>query len=139
MNEILDPELVEEGNHLVVRIPLTFKRRGGRKEIISRGIQHSESSQPRRTNKPLVVAIARAHRWKELIESGRYTTVAEMAAAMGIDMSYLARILRLSLLAPDIVEAIMRGDEPSGLSLARLLDIPSSWSEQRKKWGFPPR
>jgi len=139
MNEIANAEVVEEGNNLVVRIPLTFKRRGGRKEIISRGCQASEPPRPCRTNKPLVVAIARAHRWKELIEGGRYTTVGEMAAAMGMDMSYLARILRLSLLAPDIVEAIMLGDEPSGLSLARLLDIPSSWPEQRKKWGFPPR
>jgi hypothetical protein len=138
MNEIPNAEVVEEGNHLVVRIPLTFKRRGGRKEIISRGVHYSES-QPRRTNKPLVVAIARAHRWKELIEGGRYGSVAEMAAAMGMDASYLARILRLSLLAPDIVESIMRGDEPSGLSLARLLDIPPYWPEQRKKWGFPPR
>jgi len=86
----------------------------------------------------MVVAIARADRWKELIEGGRYATVAEMAAAMGMDVSYVARILRLSLLAPDIVEAIMRGDEPDGLSLARLLDIPPYWPEQRKKWGFPP-
>ena len=139
MNEILNPELVEGGNHLVVRIPLTFKRRGGRKEIISLGCQTSEPPRPCRTNKPLVVAIARAHRWKELVESGRYATVAEMAAAMGMDVSYMARILRLSLLAPDIVESIMRGDEPSGLSLARLLDIPPYWPEQRKKWGFPPR
>jgi hypothetical protein len=60
-----------------------------------------------------------------------------MAAAMGMDASYVARILRLSLLAPDIVESIMRGDEPSGLSLARLLDIPPYWTEQRRKWGFP--
>ncbi len=139
MNDVLNPELVEEGNHLVVRIPLTFKRRGGRKEIISLGCQTSEPSQPCRTNKPLVVAIARAHRWKELVEGGRYATVAEMAAAMGIDVSYMARILRLSLLAPDTVESIMRGDEPGGLSLTRLLDIPPYWPEQRKKWGFPPR
>ena len=139
MTEIQSPELVEEGDHLVFRIPLTFKRRGGRKEIISLGCQTSEPSPPCRSNKPLVVAIARAHRWKELIESGRYASVAEMAAAMGMDASYVARILRLSLLAPDIVESIMRGDEPSGLSLARLLDIPPYWTEQRKKWGFPPR
>jgi len=139
MNEILTPELVEEGNHLVVRIPLTFKRRGGRKEIISLSRQTSEPPQLRRTNKPLVVAIARAHRWKELVESGRYTSVAEMAAAMGMDVSSVARILRLSLLAPDIAESIMRGNEPSGLSLSRLLDIPPYWPEQRKKWGFPPR
>lgn len=139
MTEVRSSKLVEDGNHLVVRIPLTFKRRGGRKEIVTTGYQTSEPPCPCRTNKPLVVAIARAHRWKELIEGGRYTTVAEMAAAMGMDASYLARILRLSLLAPDIVEAIMRGDEPSGLSLARLLDIPPYWPEQRKKWGFPPR
>lgn len=139
MNDIPNPELVEEGNHLVVRIPLTFKRRGGRKEIISLGCQASVPLRPCRTNKPLVVAIARAHRWKKLVESGRYASVAEMAAAMGMDMSYLARILRLSLLAPDIVEAIMRGDEPDGLSLARLLDIPAYWPEQREEWGFPPR
>jgi len=139
MTEIQSPELVEEGDHLVVRIPLTFKRRGGRKEIISLGCQASEPAQARRTNKPLVVAIARAHRWKELVESGRYATVAEMAAAMGMDASYVARILRLSLLAPDIAESIMRGDEPSGLSLARLLDIPPYWPEQRTKWGFRPR
>ncbi len=124
MNDIPNPQLVEEGNHLVVRIPLTFKRRGGRKEIITTGCQASEPSGPRRTNKPLVVAIARAHRWKELVESGRYASVAEMAAAMVMDVSYVARIFPLSLLAPDIVESIMRGDEPSGLSLARLLDIP---------------
>ena len=139
MTEIQSPELVEEGDHLVFRIPLTFKRRGGRKEIISLGCQASEPSTPCRTNKPLVVAIARAHRWKELIESGRYASVAEMAAAMGMDASYVARILRLSLLAPDIAESIMRGDEPSGLSLARLLDIPPYWPEQRTKWGFRPR
>lgn len=136
MSEIRDPELVEDGNHLVVRVPLTFKRRGGRKEIISRGCQTSEPSQPCRTNKPLVVAIARAHRWKELIEGGRYTTVGEMAAAMGIDASYLARILRLSLLAPDIVEAIMRGDEPSGASLAKLHRMPVEWGEQRRELGL---
>jgi len=139
MTEIQSPELVEEGDHLVVRIPLTFKRRGGRKEIITTGCQTSEPPRPCRTNKPLVVAIARAHRWKELVESGRYATVAEMAAAMGMDVSYVARILRLSLLAPDIAESIMRGDEPSGLSLARLLDIPPYWPEQRTKWGFRSR
>jgi len=74
MNDIPNPQLVEEGNHLVVRIPQTFKRRRGRKEIITTGCQTSEPPRPCRTNKPVVVAIARAHRWKELAESGRYTS-----------------------------------------------------------------
>jgi hypothetical protein len=85
------------------------------------------------------VAIARGHRWKELIEGGRCATVGELAAAMGMDVSCMARILRLSLRARDIVESIIQGDGPSGLSLARLLDIPPYWPEQRRKWGFPPR
>lgn len=132
MTEFRTPELIEEGDHLIARIPLTFKRRGGRKEVISLGCQTSEPARPARTNKPLAVAIARAHRWMSIIESGQYASVAEMAAAMGMDMSYVARILRLSMLAPDIVEAIMRGDEPSGLSLGRLYRLPLAWEEQRQ-------
>jgi len=139
MNEFRTPELIEEGGHLVARIPLTFKRRGGRKEVINLGGQSAEPARPPRTNKPLAVAIARAHRWMSIIESGQYASVAKMAAAMGMDMSYVARVLRLSMLAPDIVEAIMRGDEPSGLSLGQLYRLPLVWEEQRQVLGLPAR
>jgi hypothetical protein len=136
MSEVGTPTLVAEGNHLVVRIPLQFKRRGGRKEIIVPDGMISNHDAPPPTNKPLALAVARAHRWRELLESGRYTTIRELACDLGLDNSYVARILRLSLLAPDIVEAIVHGDEPDCLSLARLTHLPALWQEQRQCLGF---
>jgi len=136
MSEAMAPALVADGNHLVVRIPLQFKRRGGRKEIIvPAGLDVQDQTQPR-ANDALVLAVARAHRWKELLESGRYATIRELAADLGLDNSYVARILRLSLLAPDIVDAIVQGDEPDGLSLAKLVSLPTTWHEQREHLGF---
>ncbi len=75
-----------------------------------------------------------AFHWQEIIDSGRYASVTELAEALGVDRSYVGRILRLALLAPDIVEAIVRGDEPSGLSLERLvMGMPMVWAEQRRR------
>jgi len=124
--------IVDRGDHIVVQIPLTLKRRGGRKEIIT----ELPPSLPRRSSRPvanpLMVAVARAHRWKELLESGRFGSGSEIAAAQGVDPSYVARLLRLALLAPDIVEAILDGNEPDGASLARLHRLPADWEEQRR-------
>ena len=65
----------------------------------------------------LIGAIARAHRWQEQIEAGQFATIDELARELGFDRTYVGRMLRLTSLAPDIVEAILRGDEPEGLSL----------------------
>jgi hypothetical protein len=79
-----------------------------------------------------VKALARAHRWKRLLESGRYGSLAEQAAAGRIDRSYLGEMLRLTLLAPDIVEAVLDGRQPAEIDLPALLDpMPGSWDEQR--------
>ena len=81
----------------------------------------------------MVKAIARAHRWKRLMESGRFASVTELAEAEKINQSYLCRVLRLTLLAPDIVEAILDGRQPAGLQLNALLgQIPTEWTEQRR-------
>jgi len=139
MTEVQGTTVVERDDHIVIRIPLTLKRRSGRREVIVDPPPSLAPARRRENLNPLMLAVARAHRWKELLESGRYGSWVEIAAAQGCDPSYVARLLRLTLLAPDIVESIMRGDEPDGLSLAGLLDIPPYWPEQRKKWGFPPR
>jgi hypothetical protein len=128
-----------EGDLIIVTIPMTLKKRGGRKEIIlPEGMVPEDSPAYRaRTQSPLVIALARAHRWKGLIESGRYRTVGVLASAMGHDPSYVGRILRLTLLAPDIVQAILDGREPSGVSLERLVrTLPDAWEEQRHVLGF---
>ena len=78
-------------------------------------------------------ALARAHRWKRLLENGTYASISELAKAEKIDRGYLGRILQLTLLAPDIVEAILDGRQPPELGLPRLMKpFPVVWSEQRQ-------
>ncbi|WP_435891200.1 hypothetical protein [Meridianimarinicoccus marinus] len=80
----------------------------------------------------LVKALARAFRWKRMLESGEFTTIAELATHEGIAPSYMTRVLRLTLLAPDIVGAIFDGAQGSDVTLARLLEpFPTEWVEQR--------
>ena len=77
-------------------------------------------------------ALARAHRWKRLLEGGRHGSLAELAAAEKIDRSYLCKMLRLTLLATDIVEAILDGRQSCALATPALLDrLPGLWEEQR--------
>ncbi len=112
---------MREGEQLVVSVPLAMKRRGGRKQVIVPGGAESGAPTQSSTNAPLALTIARAHRWRELLEQGRYASIRALAQQLGVDNSYAARLLRLSLLAPDIVEAILDGAEPSGISLGEAL------------------
>lgn len=122
-----------EGEQIVVHIPMTLKVRGGRKEIIlPEGVLSEDSPAINAaTQQPLVIAIARAHRWKAFLESGRYHSIDALARAVNMDSSYVGRLLRLTLLAPDIIQAILYGDEPSGLSLEKLKSFSMEWEEQR--------
>ena len=132
MSEPLSTTVVERDEHIVIRIPLTLKRRAGRKEVI---VEPAPSATPTRRQQhvnPLMAAVARAHRWEELLESGHYGSWVEIAAAQGVDPSYVARILRLTLLAPDIIASILDGTEPDGLSLGKLYHLPMDWDEQRR-------
>jgi hypothetical protein len=86
-----------------------------------------------RIDNTMVKALARAHRWKKLLDSGRFQTVQDLAEAEKINPSYIARVLRLTLLAPDIVEAILDGRQPPGLQLDDLLaPFPVEWARQRE-------
>ena len=86
-------------------------------------------------NHTLIEAIAKAHRWQDQFESGEYAGVEDLAQALGVDRTYAGRIPRLTSLAPDIVEAILRGDEPEGVSLRKLpKNLPMKWEEQRRRW-----
>ena len=77
-------------------------------------------------------ALARAHRWQRLLESGECGSITELAAAEKIDRSYLCRVLRLTLLAPEIVEAILDGRQPEGVTLPGLMKgFPVVWEKQR--------
>jgi hypothetical protein len=116
---------------LTVRVPLAVrKQRGGRKLVLTPGGMaiHGASA----SDTTLVKALARAFRWRRLLESGRYGTIKEMAAAEKMAESYLSRILRLTLLAPNIVEAILDGRQPEGMTLPGLMEpFPVEWIRQR--------
>ena len=89
----------------------------------------------RRPDDALVKALARAFRWKRMLESGEFATIAELAEREGIAPSYMTRVLRLTLLAPDIVEAILEGRQGPDVTLARLMDgFPKEWEGQRESF-----
>lgn len=110
-----------------LHIPFCVVKRGGRKEM-----QMPEgSARPRKIDSALVKALARAFRWKRMLESGEYATITELAEREGIGSSYVTRVLRLTLLAPDIVEAILEGKQGPEVTLARVLEpFPGEWREQ---------
>ena len=113
--------------HVLFRIV----KRGGRKEI-----QMPESTTlSRQADNALVKALARAFRWKRMLESGEFATIAELADREGIAFTYMARVLRLTLLAPDIVDAILDGKQGPEVTLARLREpFPAEWVGQRNNF-----
>lgn len=112
---------------VTLHVPFRVVKRGGRKEMqLPEGVQQS-----RRTDNTLVKALARAFRWKHMLDSGEFATIGELAEHEGIAPSYMTRVLRLTLLAPDIVEAILDGKQGPEVTLAQMLaPFPSNWNEQ---------
>lgn len=113
---------------VTLHVPFSLVRRGGRKEMqLPDG-----ASQSRRTDNTLVKALARAFRWKKMLESGGFATIAELAEREGIAVSYFTRVLRLTLLAPEIVESILDGRQAADITLARLMEPFSiDWQHQQ--------
>ena len=114
---------------VTLHVPFRVVKRGGRKEM-----QLPEGgTRPARTDSTLVKALARAFRWKRMMETGEFTTIAELAAREGIAPTYMSRVLRLTLLAPDIVEAILDGTQAPEVTLARALGpFSGGWFVQIK-------
>jgi hypothetical protein len=119
---------VSEAAHaLTVVIPLAVKIRGGRKAMVTPGVLEFECRQ----DVTLIKAVARAFRWRRMLESGQFATVQELAAAEKINASYVSRVLRSTLLAPDIVEAILDGRQPEGMTLPGLMEgVAVEWHQQ---------
>jgi hypothetical protein len=134
---------------ITVHVPMVFEIRGGRKMIIS-DIPHnpgerlhqsvegawstlklSRQAASQRTSNAMLKALARAYRWRRMIESGTFASITELAEAESVNQSYACRILRLTLLAPNIVSEILDGQYPSDLMLKRVMrSLPIRWDEQ---------
>jgi hypothetical protein len=123
--------LSPDGRTLTVHIPMTFKTRGGRKLVISPDGVPSWAKPRTRIDNTMVKALARAFRWRNLLETGVYATIEEIAAAENINTSYVSRIFRMVLLAPAIIEMIVDGRQPAEMTLAKLMKpFPVEWTAQ---------
>ncbi|MEO5347944.1 MAG: hypothetical protein H7834_16445 [Magnetococcus sp. YQC-9] len=127
-------ELSRDGKMIVVTIPMVVKKRGGRKLIIAP--EGMEEIPPR--DETLAKLVAKAHKWLKLIEGRKVASVRALAELEKVDESYMSKVLRLTLLAPDIVTAIIDGRQPDHLTWRELSKpFPMLWSEQRALWKIP--
>lgn len=123
---------VLDGDTITVFIPMTWKRQGGRKVIVAPDGGYAWAPAKPRPDKTLIRALARAHRWKWMLDEGKYPSAGELAEAEGVTRSFVNRLLRLTLLAPDIVEAILDGRQPKGMQLEELTRVMlTGWDEQK--------
>jgi hypothetical protein len=119
-----------DGETITIHIPLTFRKRGGRKLVVT---PDGAPWAPRpRVDNAMVKALARAFRWRKMLDDGVHATLEDLARAKGVHPTYVSRVLRLTLLAPGIVEAILDGRQPPELQLDDLLaGLPLEWAGQR--------
>ena len=129
------PEIAQEAlpdGSLKLTMRLAAKKVDGHRCVM---IPAPGAERPRQS--AVLRAIHNAQRWSEMLIEGEVKSISELAARLGKKPPYVTRILRLNSLAPDIIEAIYRGDEPEGLSLARLeKGFPDDWQDQRREFGF---
>jgi hypothetical protein len=120
---------------LTIRIPIRLQRRGGRKLIMT-----PEGAVPTpkpRLDETLIKALVRAHRWRRKIESGQAKSITDLGEQERVTDAYVCRLLPLTCLAPEIVQAILDGRQPKGLRLGEMLgNGPLAWEEQRGAWSF---
>ena len=130
--------LSADGNILHIHIPMQLRRRGGRKVIVTGdGVVPEPSAAQAVTEDPLVRALVKARRWQKMLEAGEASTIKDLAEKEGVDRTYMARLLKLNILSPAIVERILTGDYPDSVSLETLrLGIPLDWAEQERVFGL---
>jgi hypothetical protein len=109
-----------DGETITVHIPITFSKRGGRKRVaMPDGAEWAPRPQ---VDNAMVKALARAFRWRKMLDEGTHATLEDLARDKGVHPTYVSRVLRLTLLAPEIVEAILDGRQPAELQLGDLLE-----------------
>ena len=126
MNKV---EVLENGN-VKITIPMSFRNCAGRKRIVT---PDSETS----FTDPMITNIPRAFRWQTLIDEGKFSNVHELARALGKDDGYVSRIIRLTLLSPEIIHAIIAGTLEKDIGIEQLKQaMPLMWDDQKKMFGM---
>ena len=140
MNEVRihktgEPEVIQSSDgRLTLSVPIQFKRRAGRNQVT---LPNGEPGKPRpwdTTGTALQLALARGHPWLALLESGDAKSLREIASLEGVDNSYVSRMVNLTTLAPDIIDAILQNELPDHLTLFDIaVDPPAQWDAQRAR------
>ena len=116
---------------VTVTVPFAIRKRGGRTLVITPDGVTSAPAPRTRVDSALLKALARGFRWRKLLETGHFATIEEIAEAENINPSYVSRLLRMTLLAPEIVDAILAGTQPAGLTRAKVMKpFPMEWQRQ---------
>ena len=122
-------------SHVTVRVPLTIRRRPGRRTMVSLPFEDGGGRIATKADPALVKALARAFRYQKLLDEGRYASISEMAAGEKIERGYLGTLLRLTLLAPAVVEALLDGRHLASVEQTALLGpLPAEWSLQIERF-----
>ncbi|MGK7865590.1 hypothetical protein [Falsiroseomonas sp. E2-1-a4] len=117
---------------ITVRVPLAIRHRPGRKTVVT-PMAAGPAAVTTRADPALVKALARAFRYQRMLDEGRYASITEMASAERLERGYLGRLLRLTLLAPDLVEQVLDGRAADRVALPALLEpMPLAWTHQRE-------
>ena len=130
-----EPNPTGDGRTITIRVPISIRRRGGRKLVLSPdGKNVTTTTIWRHIDNAMIKAVARAFRWREMLEGGECATIREIAAVEKINETYVGRVLRLTLLAPNVVEEILAGRQPAALTLTVLMRrFPLLWLAQRSE------
>ena len=126
-----------DDKHWYYEIPYTLHKRGKQLRIVPEGLGNTA---PPELDPTLFKLMRRAHDWRRQLETGPPQSITDLAMTNAVNASYFTRVLRLTYLAPDIVEMIVTGRQPPNLSanrLVRMLDLPMDWSGQREYLGLP--
>lgn len=124
-------EVVASDGSVVLNVPIALKRRSGRRMVAVAGNEPVMANRARAT--PLQLALGRGHRWLRMLETGEAASMCDIARRENTNHSYVARHINLTLLAPDIVAAILDETLPEGIQLLSLaINPPMLWEEQRR-------
>jgi hypothetical protein len=134
----MSAEPSSDGSTVRVRVPMVIRRRGGRRLVITPDGEPTLAARRPTIDNTLLTALVKAFYWRRQLDEGAYATISELATANRLNISYVAHVLRLTLLAPDLVEAILDGTQPATMQLQPLMrDMPADWSEQRRRLSTP--
>jgi hypothetical protein len=121
---------------ITVTVPFAIRKRGGRKLVITPDGTTTAPVPRARVDSAMLKALARGFRWRRLLETGDFSTIEEIAEAENINPSYVSRVLRMTLLTPEIVQAILAGRQPEGLTMARAMKpFAIEWKSQKERFG----